>query len=156
MKKFVALITALCMAAVPLSAAADGDPIEESFENSVIYSVYDSEKRAFAPDDFENVKCEKAEIISMEKNDDGTYDYKLLLMVGINMTLYAISTAILMKLLPNFHNIPTSIRCRETFMPTIILRASSVLNSTRMKFLCRSGERPTSFTPLNRKLCPSF
>ena len=39
----------------------------------MIYSVYDSDKRAFAPDDFENVKCEKAEIISMEKNDDGTY-----------------------------------------------------------------------------------
>ena len=82
MKKFVALMTALCMAAVPRSAAADGDPIEESFENSVIYSVYDSEKRTFAPDDFENVKCEKAEIISMEKNDYGTYDYKLLLTVG--------------------------------------------------------------------------
>ena len=86
-EKIVALMTALCMAAVPLSAAADGDPIEESFENSVIYSVYDSEKRTFAPDDFENVKCEKAEVISMEKNDDGTYDYKLLLTAGINMTL---------------------------------------------------------------------
>lgn len=82
MKKIVALMTALCMTVLSISAAADGDPIEESFENSVIYSVYDSEKRTFAPDDFENVKCEKAEIISMEKNDYGTYDYKLLLTVG--------------------------------------------------------------------------
>lgn len=80
MKKFVCCLIALilCLGALPVSAEGTAEP-KAKYLNSIVLSVTSDTLRNFTPEEFSEVGCVKVGINSVKQNEEGKYDYKLIL-----------------------------------------------------------------------------
>ena len=80
MKKIICcLITlVLCLGVLPVSAEETAEP-KTKYLNSIVLSVTSDTLRNFTPEEFSEVGCVRVGINSVKQNEEGKYDYKLIL-----------------------------------------------------------------------------
>lgn len=81
MKKFVCCLIALilCLGVLPVCAQEETAVPKTKYLNSIVLSVTSDTLRNFTPEEFSEVGCVKVGINSVKQNEEGKYDYKLIL-----------------------------------------------------------------------------
>ena len=80
MKKIICCLIALvlCLGVLPVSAEETAEP-KTKYLNSIVLSVTSDTLRNFTPEEFSEVGCVRVGINSVKQNEEGKYDYKLIL-----------------------------------------------------------------------------
>ena len=80
MKKIFCCLIALvlCLGVLPVSAEETAEP-KTKYLNSIVLSVTSDTLRNFTPEEFSEVGCVRVGINSVKQNEEGKYDYKLIL-----------------------------------------------------------------------------
>ena len=80
-KKIVCCLIALvwCLGALPVCAQEETAEPKTKYLNSIVLSATSDTLRNFTPEEFSEVGCVKVGINSVKQNEEGKYDYKLIL-----------------------------------------------------------------------------